>query len=133
MRQYDRHSDVVNYINTLSGYRGYVQFSHRPLEIAEGADLFRESDPHIEESEGFVLEAHFSDGKRSIAVRQVNDGWIVSETPLENAQVVRYEGIAGIGVKMAQIWGTQPDALCEGMPAQRLEAVVFAGFEGGEA
>ena len=40
-------NEIVEYINTLKGYEGYVQFSHRPIEIEK--DVFEGRDPKIED------------------------------------------------------------------------------------
>ncbi|MEA1892482.1 MAG: hypothetical protein U9N33_07200, partial [Campylobacterota bacterium] len=67
--------EIITYINALQGYQGYVQFSDRPIE-----DIFREfSDIHVDPNDGFVYEAHFSNGQDSISIKQLNDYWFVDE------------------------------------------------------
>jgi len=131
-------SEVLAYINKLDGYRGYVQFSDRPLEAR---DVFEDKNPNVATDEnGFVYEAHFSNGTNSIMIRQQNAGWIVSETDLSAVETKDTElyalektshlkGVNSNWVKMAQIWKPEPDALCEGMEVMKLKKVVFAGFE----
>jgi len=118
--------EIVEYINTLKGYEGYVQFSHRPIDM--GKDVFIDKDPSIEDENGFVYEAHFANGKESISVHQINDGWLVSKTNIENVETEIYKAIDTLKVKTAQIWGKERDALCENMEVMNLKKVVFAGF-----
>ena len=125
-------TEVIEYINGLKDYEGYVQFSHRAIDLEK--DLFPREDD-IEVGDGFVYEAHFCKDNTTIAIRQLNHEWIVSKTDISNAQEEIFYGIADLKIKMAQIWEAEPDALCEGMEVMRLQKVVFAGFaeEKGEA
>ncbi len=123
--------EVIAYINTLSGYEGYVQFSHRPIDLAK--DVFQDSDPKVEDEAGFVYEAHFANGRESIAIRQFNDVWLVATTSIENAELETFYGISDLKVNMAQIWEAQSDPLCEEMEVMKLQKVVFAGFAKGDA
>ena len=120
-------NEVVTLINELEGYEGYVQFSNRPIEG-------KWCGPIDEKEEGFVYEAHFCNGKESLAIRQINDVWLLSRTdisdvPEEDKQT--YESKFG-KVIMAQKWEDEKDELCENMFVKRLKKVVFAGFAGGE-
>jgi CRISPR type III-associated protein (TIGR04423 family) len=124
-------TEVIEYINGLKGYEGYVQFSNRPIKIEE--DVFMGRDPKVEEKEGFVYEAHFSNAVESIAIRQQNEAWLVSVSNIENAELETFHAIAGLKVNMAQIWVEKEDELCEGMKVKKLQKVVFAGFERGES
>jgi len=123
-------TEIIEYINTLKGYEGYVQFSHRPIDIAK--DVFAGRDPQLEIEEGFVYEAHFANQKESIGIKQVNDAWLVSQTSIENVPTETFSAIADLKVNMAQIWEVESDALCEDMEVMKLKKVVFAGFAGGE-
>lgn len=123
--------EVLVYINTLNGYEGYVQFSHRPIDVKK--DVFRNSNPKVEDEAGFVYEAHFSNGSESIAIRQQNDVWAVSRSNIEDAEFETFDAIAGLKVKMAQIWKAESDFLCEGMEVMKLKKVVFVGFAKGDA
>ena len=119
--------EVVEYINkNLKDYEGYVQFSHRAIDIEK--DVFIEKEPKVEYEAGFIYEAHFSNGKKSIMIRQQNDAWVVSTTNIEDAEFETFHGVAGLKVKMAQIWEAKADELCEGMEVMKLQKVVFAGF-----
>ena len=130
-------SEVIDYINTLDGYRGYVQFSHRALEQK---DVFEDKNPTLQDEEGFVFEAHFSNGKESIMIRQQNAVWVVSETAISDIDEKDMEyfalekttlltNVKSNWVKMAQIWKSEADELCDGMKVMKLQKVVFAGFE----
>ncbi len=119
-------TEVIDYINSLKGYEGYVQFSDRPIE-----DIFTiSSDIQVDPKKGFVYEAHFSNGKESIAIRQINDEWMVAKTDISNIHEDDKQIYHALGknVEMAQIWEEEEDPLCEGMKTKKLKKVVFAGF-----
>jgi len=119
-------AEVIEYINGLKEYEGYVQFSHRAIDLDR--DLFpRDND--IADEKGFVYEAHFYKDNQSIMIRQINDGWIVSQTDTTDAEFEVFHGISNLKIRMAQIWKPEPDELCEGMSVMKLKKVVFAGFE----
>jgi len=121
--------EIENYINKLKSYEGYVQFSHRPIDLKK--DIFPKSDD-IDENDfkdGFIYEVHFFNGKDSITIKQINESWLVDKVeniPLKDTQT--YMGINNLKIKMAQIWEEKPDELCEGMEVKKLQKVVFAGF-----
>ena len=127
--------EVIDYINELQGYQGYVQFSHRPIDKSK--DIFLDNNPKIEDEEGFIYEAHFCNGKESISIRQINNSWLVSKTDISNIDKNdMQEFITDIEkfnykVKMAQIWEEVKDELCENMEVKKLTKVVFAGFING--
>lgn len=122
--------EIINYINALKGYQGYVQFSDRRIE-----DIFTVfSDITADPKKGFVYEAHFFNGSDSIGIRQINDAWYVDITPLsavdnENTDIQTFEAIKN-KVRMAQIWENENDPNCENLPVKKLKKVVFAGFAG---
>jgi len=119
-------AEVIEYINGLKEYEGYVQFSHRAIDLKR--DLFpRDND--IADEKGFVYEAHFYKDNQSIMIRQINDSWIVSQTDTTDAEFEVFHGISNLKIRMAQIWKPEPDELCEGMSVMKLKKVVFAGFE----
>lgn len=119
--------EIIEYINGLKGYEGYVQFSHRAINLE--IDVFIGKDPKVEDEKGFIYEAHFCNGVESIMIRQVNADWMVSKTDISKAELETFHGIDNLKVKMAQIWKSEADDLCEGMEVMKLEKVVFAGFE----
>jgi len=132
-----KNDEVIDYINTkLGGYRGYVQFSDRPLEQK---DVFEESDPTVSTGEeGFVYEAHFSNASESISIKQLNAMWYVSKTSLDDIVDFDYYALEKTSylkelnsnwIKMAQVWESSQDELCDGMDVLKLKKVVFAGFE----
>ena len=129
--KYDK-KEIVEYINSLKGYEGYVQFSDRPIENIWS----QASDISIEQKEGFVYEAHFCNSVESISIKQLNAEWYVSKTPLseiDDAETdIKTFFAFEKNVKMAQIWKEEPDTLCEGMMVKKLKKVVFTGFVGGE-
>ena len=134
---FNEKSEVIDYINSLEDYRGYVQFSHRPLEQK---DVFEDRDPKVQDEEGFVYEAHFSNAQNSIMIRQQNAVWVVSETAISDIdekdmeyfsleKTALLKSVNSNWVKMAQIWKSEADELCDGMEVMKLQEVVFAGFE----
>ncbi len=130
--------EAINYINSLEGYQGYIQFSHRPIDREKDICLAGEVKKIDESENGFIYEAHFCNGIESIQIRQVNDSWLVSTTDISNVDendTQKY--ISDIenfpyDVKMAQIWEAKEDPLCEGMQVKKLTKVVFTGFFKGE-
>ena len=132
--KYESPEELIDAINTkLSGYEGYVQFSHRPIDKTK--DIFTENTPHVQEKAGFIYEAHFCNGSQSILIRQINDIWLVGKTDISEAEEEDMQTyISDIEawnyrIKMAQIWEQEQDALCEDMEVKKLKKVVFAGFE----
>jgi len=127
--------EIIEYINTLKNYQGYVQFSHRPINKEK--DIFITTDPKVKNEEGFIYEAHFCNAKESISIKQINDSWLVSETntsniPDEDKQTYMSDIEKFPNIIMAQIWKEEKDELCEGMKVKKLKAVVFAGFKKGD-
>jgi CRISPR type III-associated protein (TIGR04423 family) len=123
--------EIMEYINSLEGYEGYVQFSDRPIE-----DIWTQrSNISVDPKEGFVYEAHFCNGTESIAIKQVNAAWFVSKTDISDISSDDIEIYCAHekNVKMAQIWKEEADEFCEGMKVKKLQKVVFAGFAGGES
>jgi CRISPR type III-associated protein (TIGR04423 family) len=125
--------EIIKYINNLKGYQGYVQFSHRPINKIK--DIFIDKNPNIEDESGFIYEAHFFNGKASITIKQVNNSWLVDEvtnTPLDDTQTYLSDiKDFDYKIKMAQIWESKPDNLCEDMEVMKLQKVVFVGFKNG--
>jgi len=127
--------DIIKIINNkYKTFSGYVQFSHRPIDKSK--DIFFDGKSvKIEDEEGFIYEAHFCNGTESIQIRQLNDNWLVSETDIssiDKKDIQTYiSDIENFSykIKMAQIWETNPDKLCENMDVKKLTKVVFAGFE----
>ena len=129
--------EIIDYINSLEDYEGYVQFSYRPIDKKK--DIFLDGKVKVDdEKDGFIYEAHFCNGTESVQIRQVNDGWLVSTTDIANVSdenIPKY--ISDIEsfpykVKMAPIWEVKEDPLCEGMQVKKLKKVVFSGFEKGK-
>ncbi len=130
-----RKEDIVKTINEkYKDYQGYVQFSHHPIDKSK--DIFYDGkEVVIKDEEGFIYEAHFFNGTISIAIKQINDNWLISTTPIKGDEDTK-EYVTDIKefnykIKMAQIWEAKPDPLCENMEVLKLQKVVFAGFENG--
>ena len=135
---YEEKEILIKDINKLQGYQGYVQFSDTKIREC---DIFEEfQDIKLTPTDGFIFEAHFYSEieKKSIAIKQINDSWLVSTTilPADLTQDNTQEYLTDIQdfnykVKIAQIWEEVKDNLCENMPVKKLEKIVFAGFTNG--
>ena len=130
----DTKQKVIEYINDLKNYQGYVQFSDEKIREC---DIFKKfQDIKLTPTDGFIYEAHFYNGKESIAIRQINDSWLVSITDISNIDDKDIQEYLtdikefNYKVKMAQIWKEENDPLCENMKVKKLKKVVFAGFKG---
>lgn len=121
---------IFTFVNNLKGYQGYIQFSDRPIENIWTSY----SNIEIESTKGFIYEAHFYNGKESIAIKQINESWLVSKTDVTNiSDKDKNSYISKKGkIKMAQIWEEENDPLCENLSVLKLKKVVFVGFEQGE-
>ena len=123
--------EIIEYINNLKNYQGYVQFSDTKIR---DCDIFKNyQDIKLTNTDGFVYEAHFYNGTDSIAIRQINDTFYINEeenVSLEDTQI--YIGIDNLKIRMAQIWEEKEDNLCENMKVKKISKVVFAGFEKGD-
>lgn len=120
-------TEIIEYINTLKGYEGYIQMSDAPIK-----DIWTTpSTITFSPQNGFIYEAHFFNGKDSIAIRQMNDVWFVDETKdVSLIDTQMYYAKQSLKIKMAQVWEEENDLLCENMPVLKLKKVVFAGFAG---
>ena len=132
----DSKTKVIQEINKLDGYQGYVQFSHRPID--KDRDIFLLSSPKVEDESGFVYEAHFYNPKEniSISIKQINDGWVLNkdeDIPLSDKQTYLSDiKDFDYNISMAQIWQEEEDKFCEGMRVKKLKKQLFAGFEKGD-
>ncbi|MEA3228736.1 MAG: TIGR04423 family type III CRISPR-associated protein [Campylobacterota bacterium] len=129
--------EIIQYINELKDYEGYVQFSHRPIDREK--DIFPRSEDidANDVRDGFIYEAHFYNSKDSITIKQVNNSWLVDKienTPLDDTQIYLSDiKEFNYKIKMAQIWKAKEDDLCAGMKVKKLKKVVFVGFVKGES
>ena len=124
--------EIKEYIDKLEDYQGYIQYSNRPINKEK--DIFIDKDPKVENENGFIYEAHFSNGQESIMIRQINDSWVVSQTdilqvPKDDIQSYISDIKDCLKIKMAQIWEEEEDEFCNGIMVKKLKKVVFAGFE----
>ncbi len=132
-------TEILEFINNLKGYQGYIQMSDKPI-----TDIWQNfSDISFTPTNGFVYEAHFCNYTESIAIKQINDTWLVSKTDIsqqleakkqdkEYPDIQTYHTIHGHKVNMGQIWEEVDDEFCENMKVLKLQKVVFAGFKGGK-
>lgn len=131
---YTDQNDVIEQLNALKGYEGYVQFSHR--RIGE-KDVFENGHVHIgpPEKNAILYEAHFfsPSEENSITVRYINGSWYLDETSTARAtgeDIQSYQSHYGV-VQMAQIWEAVADKECHDFETLKLSKVVFAGFDKG--
>jgi len=129
----DTKEQVIEYINSLKGYQGYVQFSNRAID--KDRDIFIDKEPKVQNEDGFIYEANFANDKNSINIKQINNEWLVAtvdisrvldsdiKTFVSDIENFNYK------IKMAQIWQEESDKFCEGLKINNLKSVVFAGFE----
>ena len=125
--------ELKEYIENLKGYQGYIQYSNRSID--KNNDVFIQDNPKVEEKGGFIYEANFCNGSKSIHIKQINDSWYVDETDIQTIPsndiqefITQIQGVPK--VKMAQIWEEVEDSLCEDMKVKKLKKIVFAGFKG---
>ncbi|MBL0721300.1 MAG: TIGR04423 family type III CRISPR-associated protein [Sulfurovum sp.] len=129
-------TEIITYINELENYQGFVQFSHRPID-KEKDIFYGEKSVKVENEKGFIYEAYFynEEKKKSIAIKQINSSWLVSETDILNIDDTDTEKYTSdikdfkYKIKMAQIWEEQEDKLCENMKVTKLKKIEFVGFE----
>jgi len=124
-------NEIIEYINNLENYEGFVRFSHRPIQPK---DIFKSSKIKIEKENGFIVEAFFCNGIKSIEIKHVNDRWLVSEIILPQKinphDIDIYKSKVVGKVKMLQIWEEVEDSDFEEFKVKKLKNVVFYGFEG---
>jgi hypothetical protein len=100
--------EIIEYTNTLKGFEGYVQFSHRLID--KNCNIFVSTDSKVKDESGFIYEADFCNVKESISIKQINNSFLIDKTDISNIP--------------------QSDEFCEGMSVKKLKKVAFAGFEG---
>lgn len=125
---FNQKEKVIDFINSLNGFNGYVQFSDRKILQK---DIFDKQNLHVDNEEGFVYEAHFCDDKNSLCIRQINNLWCMSVSDIsqiDKKDIQIYKAKFDKKVKMAQIWESKEDEMCENFRVKRLQKVVFAGF-----
>ena len=131
MKIYSDEKELIDVINSLENYEGYVQFSHRGIE--KERDIFIAKEINVAKDEhGFIYEAHFFNALKRVSqeIKYINGLWYLSEVEqVPSSDEVSYKARFGNSVKMAQIWEEQEDALCEDMRVKKLKKVVFSGFE----
>lgn len=125
---FNQKEKVIDFINSLNGFNGYVQFSDRKILQK---DIFDKQSLQVDNEEGFVYEAHFCDDKNSLCIRQINNLWYMSVSDIsqiDKKDIQIYKAKFDKKVKMAQIWESKEDEMCENFRVKRLQKVVFAGF-----
>ena len=147
--------EILKYVNeNLRDYEGYIQLMGKKID-KEQLFLAGERTPSLGEEE-LIYEAYFFNvnSKKSVSIRQINDGWFVDETelggvnldPEKNPDVQEFYSkfkpdfsakFKDIKIKMAQIWQDEKDEFCEvlredgtreSLPVLKLQKIVFAGF-----
>jgi len=131
--------EIKNYLENLEGFDGYVQISNR--EFDKDKDIFINKKIQINDKEGFIVEAAFSNGKKSIMVNFINGEWIVNEYELNNKHIEFMEFNTRIKdfnkkIKMAQIFEETEEEISdingenrESIKTLIFKTSVFAGFK----
>lgn len=129
---FGKNEKAVEYINSLNGFSGYIQFSNKDIRKQ---DIFDGATIDIESEDGFIYEAHFCDNKNSICIRQINSLWYVSISDIsqvkkEDTQIYKSRVIKSFekNIKMAQVWEEKEDEMCENFKVKKLQRLVFIGF-----
>ena len=127
MKWIESNDKVIEYLNSLKGFEGFVRYSHRPIK---SGDIFKK-EVEVKKEDGFILEAFFCNGKKSIEIKQINDKWLLAEFDLpqkiENEDMDVFESKVARRVKMLQLWEEEEE---DGFLVKKLKNVVFFGFEG---
>lgn len=136
--------EILKYVNeNLKDYEGYIQLIGEKID-AKHIFLADERAPSLDKDD-LIYEAHFfnTNSKKSISIRQLNDGWLVNEVDLNKVMLDEsdiktfYPKFGSFKIKMAQIWEDQKDEFCkvlredetrESLPVLKLQKIVFAGF-----
>ena len=139
--------EILRYVNDdLKDYEGYIQLMGKKID-KEQLFLAGERTPSLGKDD-LIYEAHFfsANSKKSVSIRQINDGWLVDETalgdinldPEKNPDVKEFHSkskpdfsdkFKDVKIKMVQIWDKQEDKYCENLKVSRLQKIVFAGFK----
>ena len=139
--------EILRYVNDdLKDYEGYIQLMGKKID-KEQLFLASERTPSLGKDD-LIYEAHFfsANSKKSVSIRQINDGWLVDETvlrdinldPEKNLNVQEFYSkfkpefstkFKDVKIKMVQIWDKQEDKYCENLKVSRLQKIVFAGFK----
>jgi CRISPR type III-associated protein (TIGR04423 family) len=126
-------------------YEGYIQLSDRRI-----AHLFREPAAlpawdELHRDGGFIFEAALYDPseKKSYLIRQINESWHWIEYENidwdrfgeadKNVYYSVFDAHSRKELRMVQLWEEREDPVSAGFCSLELTAVVFAGFEKGEA
>lgn len=119
---------------------GYAMMADAPLEHLWDVPAQVPDWETLHAGHGFIWEANLCEpGKRSIAIRQLDDKWqvtIVDEKTsmeanpecIEHRHLVKCRG-REFTMILKEAWLPQPDAACENMEVLRAAWVAFAGFE----
>ena len=127
--------EILKYVNeNLRDYEGYIQLMGKKID-KEQLFLAGERTPSLGKDD-LIYEAHFfnANSKKSVSIRQINDGWFVDEVDLnkvmleENDTKTFYSKFSDFKMKMAQIWEEENDEFCKNLPVLKLQKTVFAGF-----
>ena len=124
--------EILRYVNDdLKDYEGYIQLMGKKID-KEQLFLASERTPSLGKDD-LIYEAHFfsANSKKSVSIRQINDGWLVDETVLRdiNLDPEKNLNVQDVKIKMVQIWDKQEDKYCENLKVSRLQKIVFAGFK----
>lgn len=119
---------------------GYIWMSNAPLHYVMTSPAALPAWTALHQNQGFIWEANlYQQDKLSITIRQVNDGWLVSQVTWQSAPAKaageflehRYLGRGMSNDQMLTVreaWQPEPDPLCEGMAVLTPAWTAFVGF-----
>lgn len=117
-------------------FEGYILLSDKEPFILENKPL-PDFDSLCGERSFIVEAALFCEASNEcIAIRQINDSFLVQRICLDNYPHKDFEKFITINnkiAKIAQIWEEEIDLLCENLPVLKHKFSLFAGFESKES
>ena len=115
-----------------SQYLGYIwQSDQTAPEVLPSEGIIDTDHP----ANPFIIEAHLTDGEKSISIKFADGHCIVNEYNLsecENAEPVSYipNRMDGVSIlKFKRVWTRQRDTLCEEMETLTPAQLIFVGLE----
>ncbi len=132
---------LKEFYQTLTNeFEGYIQMSNEKLNKIY---LIKQSLPSWEElhqDKGFIYEACFFDGDRSVTIRQFNNGFLIIDKNLSDFEIITQEKFMAksdeeglvIKAKISQIWEEKEDENCLNKKVLKPTLLLFSGFEKGD-
>jgi CRISPR type III-associated protein (TIGR04423 family) len=129
MPKYTQQQDLIDALKKLEGYEGYVQFSHKELEIIKPIEIKTPNESNV-----FLVEAYYCNKteKKSIAVRYYAGAWYweddIDLSKAEGNDIQTYQTKYDENAILSQVWIAEDDEYCNNWKVKKLKKVVFSGF-----